>query len=284
MKLAVPLNSQGEAWLLQEAGAVEFYCGIQTYDWENTYGNHDSISRRQGAANFSTFNELEELIAETRALNTPLFLTLNGSYTESQLPIVLKITETFEEIGGSGIMVTDVALLSLLKKRNSTLVRGLSLLAAVSNLSAMQFFADLGVNRVVFPRFLHYQHIKRITEKFPQVEAECIVWLDKCRFIDGYCRFIHSVDCSPACFELLGNPPDLPACGACGIDDLKKSGVSIFKIGGRGRSLETRLAGVRLLSKAHALNNPVKIKELYNKEFNFPCRPELCYCKELDNG
>jgi len=407
MKLAVPLTAPGEAGILSDAGATEFYCGVQTEEWINSFGDHDSISRRQGAANLSTLDELNSLVAETVALHAPLFLTVNGCYTQDQLPPVLELVTSFEDMGGAGIMVMDIALLSLLKKRNSRLIRGLSLLAAVSNRSALEFYTELGVSRVVFPRFLQPDQIGAITKEFPDVTAESIVWIDKCKFIDGYCRFIHSVgyrdaltpdadsevhggvlgrtiadlptnlggidhsdilsgdtvdvlqdtggmghsevlgrltadvpknpgdinhsdmpseisaDVSadirgvdnsdtlggltadvppdicgaktdfcrppqrsitsydtnymlPACFELFGHPPDLPACAACRLKALEGAGVSIFKIGGRGRSLDTRLSGMRFLSLAYKIADD-RIKELYEESFGAPCNPEVCY-------
>lgn len=309
MKLAVPLSAPGEAAILYEAGATEFYCGVQPQEWQDLYGNHDSISRRQGAANLATLDELNLLVKETAGLGAPLFLTVNGNYTEEQLLTVLSIIDSFEEMGGTGIMIADIALLSLLKKRGSKLVRGLSLLAAVSNLSAMEFYFELGVSRVVFPRFLTTEQINAIMIHYPNVQAECIVWLDKCKFIDGYCRFIHSIGyqhCGdleytdvpesriktydmdyrlPACFELFGNSPLNPACAACGLPALERAGVSIFKLGGRGRPLDVRLSGIRFLRESRKLANAGEIKNLYETYFGSPCSNDICYLwREGDNG
>jgi len=300
MKLAVPLSAPGEARALFEAGAAEFYCGLQTCEWQAMFGNHDSISRRQGRANLSTYDELDCLVSETGSLGAPLFLTLNGSYTEGQLPLVLQTAEAFQEMGGTGVMVADISLLALLKKRGSKLTRGLSLLAAVSSCSAMGFYAELGVGRVVFPRFLSPGQIASITKRYPHIVAETIAWIDKCRFIDGYCRFLHTVgyrDCNaakgmlperflytydtnyslPACHELLGEPPCLPACAACHIEALKRAGVGVLKLGGRGRPMDIRLSGARFLSAANGKADAEEIRELYRQAFGSPCSAEVCY-------
>jgi len=300
MKLAVPLSAPGEAAVLYEAGASEFYCGLQTTEWQEMYGNHDSISRRQGRANLPDFETLDKLIGETRNLNAPLFLTLNGNYTDRQLPIVLQTAEIFQEMGGAGIMVQDIALLVLLKKRGLKLIRGLSLLAAAGSCAAVDFYMELCVERIVFPRFMRPEQIGLITKKYPHIQAETIVWLDKCGFIDGFCRFLHTVgyrDCDmpgselpencvyaydtnyrlPACFELLKIPPPLPACAACNIKELKQSGVSVFKLGGRGRPMDICLAGTRFLSAADNMDDTEEIKELYRRTFGSPCNEEVCY-------
>ena len=193
MRLAVPISARGEAKILSEAGASEFYCGTQTELWQEAFGNHDSISRRQGPANVSTLDELADIVTEAISLNSPLFLTVNGNYTQEQLPYVTELVAAFEDMGGTGVMVADISLLISLQKRSSRLVRGLSLLAAVSNRSALGFFSELGVTRVVLPRFLTPFQISEIIKYFPDIRGESIVWLDKCTCIDGYCRFIHSV-------------------------------------------------------------------------------------------
>jgi hypothetical protein len=329
MRLAVPLTAPGEAELLAQAGATEFYCGLQTAQWAEQFGNHDSISRRQGSANLSTLDELEQVLLETVALKTPLFLTLNGNYTHEQLPVVLELAEAFEARGGTGIMLCDRALLEGLRRRGSQLVCGLSLLAVVSSVSALEFYRELGVTRMVLPRFLSIAQIETLLQAAPGIHAEALVWLDKCSFIDGYCRFIHGVGyadapagvevggCAgaaadadpdaavgagggadgggslprtpsayiatydttyrlPACFELFGMPPALPACAACHLEALAAAGVEVFKLGGRGRSLETRLAGLRFLTAAKSLDIPAR-RSLYQREFGAPCNEEVCY-------
>ncbi len=301
MNLAVPLTNVNEAEILHEAGATEFYCGIQTTGWEGMFGNHDSISRRQGSANMAKIDELEQLLVKTGELSVPLFLTLNSFYTEEQLPYVLEIAETFEDLGGTGIMVCDLGLLGALKKRKSRLIRGLSLLAAASSVSAVYFYQELGVSRVVFPRFLSVEQMKIMVASCPNIQWEAIVWIDKCSFIDGFCRFIHGVGYAsdsgrdagspcrkiiyshdtnymlPACFELFGKPVGTPACAACSLASLADAGVEVFKVGGRGRSLETRLTGTRFLTDAFNRKDNQRQKELYHHTFGEECGPACCY-------
>jgi collagenase-like PrtC family protease len=297
MKLAVPLTAAGEAEILAAAGATEFYCGVQTSAWEKFFGNHDSISRRQGAANLSSAHELEKILFECKKINAEIFLTLNGTYTEEMFPFIFELVEIFENLGGSGVMTMDVALLTRLKK--SRLAHGLSIMAAISSISALRFYEEFEISRVVFPRFLKISQMKKILRAFPKIQGEAVVWLDKCRFIDGYCRFLHSTgyadanaaDCEkiirthdtqyklPACFEIFGFPPSLPVCAVCDFSALRDAGVEIFKMGGRGRSLQTRLDGVKFLKNAAALKNNSERKNFYRETFGAECNPEICYYK-----
>lgn len=300
--MAVPITAPGEAGLLSDAGATEFYCGVQAGAWRDAFGNHDSISRRQGSANLATPDELNALVSETSALNAPLYLTLNGSYTREQIDAVAELAGCFEEMGGTGVMAADIELLLVLREKKSKLVRGLSLLAACGSISAAKFYAELGISRLVFPRYLNPAQMAVILRELPDVQAECVIWLDKCRCIDGYCRFLHPVgyrDCPdktahveqiirtydttyrlPACFELFGKPSHLPACAACSMHTLTKAGISVFKMGGRGRSLETRLSGIRFLSEAFRHGDHNAIRKLYEQSFGAPCHPDVCYYEQ----
>ena len=58
------LNSADEVEKLYEAGADELYCGFFDVEWQKSYGRHDSISRRQGEANYASFDELAKTVYE----------------------------------------------------------------------------------------------------------------------------------------------------------------------------------------------------------------------------
>lgn len=304
VRMAAPVSAPGEAEALYAAGATELYCGLQDADWTAKYGGHDCISRRQGGANLATLTELRAVREEAAALGIPVMLTVNGFYTQPQLMAVADLCARWEGMGGAGIMACDPALLLLLREQGSALLRSLSLLASVSNGPALGFYHSLGVRRAVLPRFLTPGEMGAILGAYPDVEGEALVWLDKCPFIDGFCRFLHGVgyadapaearterelrtwDMSyrlPACWELCGQPPFLPACAACGMESLLENGVGIFKLGGRGRSLETRVQGVRFLRECLGLGIPER-KALYRKRFGANCSPAVCYDSCLGRG
>lgn len=238
------------------------------------------------------------MLAESKRLQAPLMLTVNAFYSDEQLPYVAKLCAQWEEMGGHGIMVADPALLVLLKKRNSRLIRGLSLLAVAANSAALSFYSTLGISRVVLPRFLLPDEMGKILRACPGLEGEALVWLDKCRYIDGYCRFLHTTgyldappglsthsdltawDLSyriPACWELEGLPPELPACAACSVEALARNDIHILKMGGRGRSLATRIAGIRFLRDSMKLPDKAARRALYRLRFGSACCAQICY-------
>ena len=154
MIYCAPVHAAGEVVPLASAGAGELYCGIQEAWWRERYGDHDSISRRQGRANLQTRDELARLATEARAHGLPLYLALNGHYDEGQLDYLMELCAAFEHMGGTGVIVRDLGLLWRLREVESGLARVLSLLAVCANVQSARAFARLGVSRIVLPRFM----------------------------------------------------------------------------------------------------------------------------------
>ena len=299
MRLAVPVSAASEVEALCEAGATELYCGIQDARWKEAFGDHDSISRRQGAANLGDMRELKALVERAGAHSLPVMLTLNAGYSEAQLPLALETALAFEQLGGTGVMVTDLALLDGLKRKGSRLVRALSLLAEATNTASLSVYRELGVTRAVFPRQLSAVQMGELLSAHGGLEGEALIWLDKCRFMDGHCRFLHSVGYQaapdgaepagelfsydtdyrlPACWELCGEPPSrTPACAVCAAGALSDAGIAVFKMGGRGRSLPARLQGIRFWIECLALANPAQKRAAYRDRFGAACTAETCY-------
>ncbi|MCL2654510.1 MAG: U32 family peptidase [Coriobacteriia bacterium] len=213
MKFIAPVHNAAEVALLVQAGADELYCGYQDPAWRELYGNHDSISRRQGAANVDDMRDFKQLIAEARRLDVPLYLTMNGRYTEPQLDALARLCFRFEELGGTGLQIFDLGLLARLAG-HTQLRRCLSLLAVAQNAATLQAYQELGVDRVVFPRFLRPPQIAELLDAVPGLEGEFMALFDKCRFIDGYCRFYHgnAYEDAPKTEQSAANPG---LCAGC---------------------------------------------------------------------
>ena len=96
MRYAVPVNAPEEVAALAAAGAGELYCGYQDAWWVERYGDHDSASRRQGAANLSSLDDLERCATEAQVSGLPLWLALNSRYTEPQLDHLVELCQQFE--------------------------------------------------------------------------------------------------------------------------------------------------------------------------------------------
>lgn len=296
MDYCVPVNAPEEVSALVAAGADELYCGYQDAKWIVRYGDHDSVSRRQGRANLSTRDELERTVAEARLAGAPLFLALNARYTEPQLDCLLALCADFAEMGGTGIIASDLGLLWNLRD-HPQLQRTLSLLSVAQNAPTLAAFAELGVSRVVFPRFVGSDEAKSLLSSVSGMQGEFMAFFDKCPLVDGYCRHRHGVgyadrqvsddvDDAPPLFSFdtvyrthacLGSSCDYLdpyPCAACTLGRFEAAGVKFAKLGGRGRSLDERLRALRFLREAKELPDDGARKKLYVQTFETEC---ACY-------
>ncbi len=300
MRYVAPINAPDEARQLVRAGADELYCGYQDAWWTERYGDHDSASRRQGAANLSTRDELARTTEEAAKLDAPLYLALNARYTEMQLDYLMGLCTDFERWGGTGVIVSDLGLLWRLKQ-NSALDLCLSLLAVVQNAPTLAAYRSLGVTRVVLPRFLDPDAAGSLLSAVPDMQGEVMAFFDKCPLVDGYCRHRHGVsypdrnveaghakspDNAPplftfdttyrthACLGTTCDYLDPYPCAACHLPLFEREGIGFAKIGGRGRPLEERLRALKFLKRAETLATDAQRIELYQETFGQDCS---CY-------
>ncbi|MBR3160433.1 MAG: U32 family peptidase [Atopobiaceae bacterium] len=301
MVYSVPVNAALEVPSLAVAGAGELYCGLQESWWTERYGEHDSISRRQGKANLASREELAETAAAARRYGIPLYLALNGQYDERQLDYLLGLVDAFAKMGGTGVIVRDLGLLYRLEEAGNALKRVCSLLAVCANAPSAAAFARLGVSRIVFPRFLGAEEIGDILRVCMrdglQLEAESMLFFDKCPLVDGYCTHYHGVsypdrvgtdaelegeplyvfDTTYRTHACLGRSCDYLEpypCAACEIERLRAAGVGFGKLGGRGRPLEERVRALTFLKAAEESRDDEERKRLYRQTFGQPC---ACY-------
>jgi len=296
MKLAVPVNAADEVEALVDAGAGELYVGYQDAWWVRRYGDHDSASRRQGRANLSTREELDAVVRAARAHGVPVWLALNSRYTEPQLDYLVQLAMDFEHMGGTGVIASDLGLLWRLRE-GCCLARCLSILAVAQNAATLRAFRQLGVSRVVVPRFMGPREAGRLLRAVPGMEGEAMAFFDKCPWVDGYCRHRHGVTyASREAAEGANDAPPLYAfdttyqthaclgkactylepypCAACHLGRFEQEGVGVAKLGGRGRPLGERLRALRFLRAAQGLQSNEERQTLYQKTFGCAC---ACY-------
>lgn len=293
MRFALPVQERDELSPLSKAGAGEFYCGLLEPEWAARWGGHDSISRRQGRANFSDRGELASAALTAKQLGKPIWLTLNGRYTEPQMGYVTELARWWDESGGTGVILREVELLSRLRGAGFSGRICVSLLAAAANVETLSFFYGLGADRTVLPRFVTPQEAGELARGCPNMELEAMVMDDGCPFIDGYCRSYHGVGYAlrddgaaaedsvytcdtEACGHHLCRELGLagvPPCAACSLKDLEKNGVAVGKFGGRGSKTAEKLKKLDFMTRAAALDGREEMAALH-KALLGSCR---CY-------
>jgi collagenase-like PrtC family protease len=281
MKILSPVDKVEEVELLIQAGADELYCGLLTEEWHNLY-IAGSINRRPGGgANFTTLSKLEECVTIAHAHTIPVFLTLNEHYyINKQYPYIRRFISDAQDIGVNALIVADPAILLLLMEMKSRMKVVISTGGVVFNSETAKFYQELGASRIILPRHLTIEEIRKVAKRVNNLELETFIFNSRCPNVDGLCTFQHgladkSLDLlyRNACmlnynisvavengyeedaenismdrqhiWETI-HVDDFP-CGACALWDFNSIGIDSVKIVGRGNPTLRKLADVRFL-------------------------------------
>ncbi len=314
MDILAPFSKQEEVEKLVNAGATELYCGLVDANWNKKYSLVSSINlRHDQIANLSSFGALGESIESAHSAKAKVFLTLNAHfYSEKQLPLVLKQAEKAVSLGIDSLIVADSGLIPKLANEFDVEI-SLSTGNPVFNSKALEFFKELGVGRVVFPRHLTVKEAVSLAAHAKKLglKTECFVLNVICPYIDGLCTFQHIVEknlsfvpvgplacradfkataigsASPEKKFIAENHAMLWSnsisrdCGLCAIDEFKGGGVDCVKIAGRAHSIEKKLADVNAVKAAIDAAGSKGFKgtarELYFRLFHNKCDYPNCY-------
>ncbi|MFA5319582.1 MAG: U32 family peptidase [Candidatus Omnitrophota bacterium] len=190
MKIKAPLTSEAEVSPLCDAGADEFFCGVEPAEWAAEFGGL-CVNQRAREENFRTFAGFERAVLCAHRRKTRVHVALNAFfYLPGQYEAALKIISRVFSLGADGVIISDPVLFSLLNRldlRGKEIISGTD--AVVFNSSAVDFYKSLGVTRIVLPRSLTLKEIEEITSLDKGVEYECFIIHDLCYFEDGLCGY-----------------------------------------------------------------------------------------------
>ncbi len=182
---------------LKEAGVDELYCGYIDKESEKLWpASFCTINRRGKGHSFEDYESFKRAISTADKLKLPVYLAMNGFYTQEQYPWVIKTIRKLSKLPGlKGLIVADLGLLLYLKKIGYQKEIHVSTLTANLNHYAVDFFVSLGADRVILDRQLTTEEIKEVISKRKTNSGiEIFVFDDVCFFIDGYCGFAHYSD------------------------------------------------------------------------------------------
>lgn len=200
MKIKAPLTHKKEVAPLCAAGADEFFCGIEPYNWRKRYADF-SINQRSTGANFTKLADLEKAIQAAHQYKTKVHIAVNAFfYLEEQYKVAQTIIKDVLDIGADGIIFADPGLFpdsTLLRSRNDSnnkdLLKGKDVIAGcdavIFNSGAVKFYKNLGVTRIVFPRSMIIDEIKDVVAADNSLEYEVFIIHDLCFFEDGFCAY-----------------------------------------------------------------------------------------------
>lgn len=173
--------------LLSPAGNFEKMKFALHYGADAVYLAGKAFGMRSAAGNFSD-EELPLAVAYAHERDKKVYLTLNTMPRGKELAFLEEYLETVSASKVDAVIVADLGVLALCKKRIPEIPVHISTQGAIVNPLACQAWYDLGARRVVLARELSLEDIVDIRAKTPkELEIETFIHGAMCVSFSGRC-------------------------------------------------------------------------------------------------
>jgi len=172
--------------LLSPAGNMEKLKYALAFGADAVYAGIPRYSLRTRENDFNTGN-LPEAIAYTHALGRKIYMTMNIYAHNAKVEGFRKMLDQVAEWQPDGLIMSDPGLIKMVLQNYPELPVHLSTQANVTNWTAVEFWRDLGVQRVILSRELSLKEIATMHEMVPDVELESFVHGAICIAYSGRC-------------------------------------------------------------------------------------------------
>ncbi len=242
----------------RQALTAAVFCGADA-----VYLGLNKLNARRGAENFN-FDTLKDAVEFCHARGVKVYLTLNTVINDEEFDTVLKIIECTCACGIDALILQDFAAVEIVKLCAPQMPMHASTQMSVQTLDGINRLAKAGFTRAVLPRELSREEIAFLCKNSP-IELEMFIHGALCMCVSGQCylsavlgsRSGNRGACAQPCrlpFS-AGNPGryDLSLKDLSLIDyiaDLKKMGITSFKIEGRMKRPEYVAAAVKACKQA----------------------------------
>lgn len=165
-----------------EAGYAAFYYGADA-----VYLGLPKFSARAEAINF-TQTELNEFVAYAHNIGRKVYVAMNTLVQESELAEVMNCLQTCVDMGVDAVIVQDLGIARIIRKRFPSLELHASTQMAIHNLEGALALKKMGFTRVVTARELSLSEIKHIKDNCG-IEVETFIHGALCYSYSGLCSF-----------------------------------------------------------------------------------------------
>lgn len=275
--------------LLAPAGDLEKLKIAIIYGADAVFIGGQEFSLRARASNFN-LDDIKEAADFCHSYGKKLYVTTNIIPHNENMDDLIDYLKGLESVGVDAIIAASpyIAMTAL---KHTTIPVHVSTQQSVVNSNAVQFWADLGAERVVLGRELDHEEIRDICSKSP-VEIEVFIHGGMCASYSGRCTLSNNMTdrdanrggCAHSCrwnYELLSekttisddsvffsmSSKDLQTLAF--IPTLIDSKVSSLKIEGRMKSIHyiaTVVRTYRMLIDEYTTTGKIKDIEFYLKE------------------
>ena len=250
--------------LLIPAGNLEKLRTALLYGADAVYVGVDGLSLRASSSEMS-MADLALAVNDAHAKGVKVYAAANTFVRNANLEQAKKIIPELAATGVDAIIISEPGMLRLTRNSAPQLPVHLSTQANTTNIEAVRFWRDQGVQRIILARELKLKEVGEITRAVPEMELEIFVHGAMCMAYSGRCylsafrnhRSANEGDCSQPCrWEYLlheSTRPDDPLilqeddrysyllsskdlCLIEYLPEILASGVTSLKIEGRMKS------------------------------------------------
>ena len=268
MKIVAPAGNMERFYSAVNAGADEIYMGLKGF------------GARRNAGNF-TLDEFKEALDYAHERGTRIFLTLNTLMKNVEIEFLYHNFKVLYEHGLDAVIVQDLGYFRYLKENFPDIDYHGSTQMTVANHVEANYLKSLGFKRVVLPREMSFEEIKKIREN-TDIELEIFVSGALCICYSGNCYMSSFIGgrsgnrgmCAQPCRKMYTSSEGekgyllSPKDQLMSFDEIKKLkdiGINSIKIEGR---MKERTYVYEAVSYFKNLINEIKVEERVSSIFN----------------
>ena len=319
MRILMPIHDPKTIDHVSEVeGKIEFYAGFEDPNWHNRFGENEDLNRMSAFRNQANMSprHLEKIARSAMEHGNSLFVTLNaGIYSIEQERWLGNTIHMIRECGATGVILGDPCMAQLAKEYGLKTVA--STMIGIYNQDMASWASQIGFDRVILPRDITLSEASCIIKSVPDLEYECFVMRNGCRYSDSHCLCRHSDKYGAICTYLdraestvhydidrfatkeecyfnhyvFANAFHKDACGMCALWRLIQLGIAAGKVVGRADSSHAVLEDVKVLLHNINIASNCKSEEEYLNKMQFPERSKnicmkgiCCYYPEIRFG
>lgn len=268
MRIVAPAGNMERFYSAVNAGADEIYMGLKGF------------GARRNAENF-TLEEFKQALDYAHERGARIFLTLNTLMKNVEIEFLYQNFKALYEHGLDAVIVQDLGYFRFLKENFPDIDYHGSTQMTVANHIEAEYLRKLGFKRVVLPREMSFEEIKKIREN-TEIELEIFVSGALCICYSGNCYMSSFIGgrsgnrgmCAQPCRKMytssegdtgyLLSPKD-QLMGYEEIKKLKEIGINSIKIEGRMKEKNYVFEAVNYFKN---LINGMKAEERVSSIFN----------------
>ena len=244
------------AEILAPVGAMEQLYAAVRCGADAVYLGATGFNARRNAANFDR-ETLPQAVSYCHGRGVKVHVTVNTLVMDSEMRELEETAELLAMSGVDAVIIQDMAVLELFKKRYPTIERHSSTQTAVHNVDGARYMEELGFQNVVLARELTLEEMRAISEAV-NIKTEAFVHGAHCMGVSGACYLSGMLGGRSGNRGLCAQPCRLDwRVGkkdyALSLKDMsliphlremQEAGVSLFKIEGRMKRPEYVAAAV----------------------------------------